>query len=850
MPKSPGLWGTLKARLTGRPNEYGNYSSYVNITEADADRLIANMKKDPRGYPQLDQSSGTPSQWLERQRIYQEWLVEEYLEKPFRKQVDAKIEEAEIERVVNKRRSENIQPQEPLVKPMEPIPDPWEGSYVNSSEIKTPEPVIEPEPEPVVETPPPETESEVPTTDETPKKPIIPDLIPTKIPNKLSQNISEFSNALDNIASELSAHNVLIKRRTSILKTSNANLDLVKFLLGQQIENYSEFLNDIETRSREDEIENKDDKVTSTVVKQPEETSPLPVQTAENKPQKQWWEFWKQDSNKSPTKASAGLMSTSMPAMSKGGISLGTGDKNILKPGIYDNPTVGNLAPGTAIIPLNRNYGKDMFGNYDEIEYLNALGDTMMLPMRGLLGSVLSVYGDILSSLGPLAGFFNSSLPGIVQGASNILGIPVNLVLDMLGGPGYAGTMPNELEERKFYKSWKIYFDNNRLIFEGGTQGSDGEEPSITSGEIAKDIGVISSAADLRYVGGTNVGKLPAWIPFAKSDTKKIGYVSGFGFRWGKQHSGIDLDGDPGIKIISPFAGKIYDINRNWPTDGGGGYGNLVGIEHKQPKIFTFYGHLKDVASRLEVGTEVKAGEVIGTVGNTGHSFGAHLHWEVRKEKNGGQVDPVEWTHQNKPSFAKGGGWRLPSLPTLLPSPIDLVKGLMKPKQSKRNFGEDYKRQELILSAKASGGSGLADIRGNQRVRPQQSGSISRPKDSTRVKQSEPQVPKIDPDLTPLQNWAKLFPELAKKVKPGQSGYEEIQKILIPKSASMPPVTSTTTAVATESKAPPKETTIQMPSAPSTPNVVTSGEKSQVSFVQLDMDTNYVKELMKLRRIQ
>ena len=75
MPKSPGLWGTLKDRLTGRPNEYGNYSSYVNIGDADADRLIENMKKDPRGYPQLDQSSGTPSQWMERQKIYQEHLL-------------------------------------------------------------------------------------------------------------------------------------------------------------------------------------------------------------------------------------------------------------------------------------------------------------------------------------------------------------------------------------------------------------------------------------------------------------------------------------------------------------------------------------------------------------------------------------------------------------------------------------------------------------------------------------------------------------------------------------------------------------------------------------------------------
>lgn len=78
-PKNPGLWGVLKARLTGIPNEYGNYSSYVNISEADADKIIQNMKRDPRGYPTMDQTSGSPVDWMDRQRRYQEWLVEAYL---------------------------------------------------------------------------------------------------------------------------------------------------------------------------------------------------------------------------------------------------------------------------------------------------------------------------------------------------------------------------------------------------------------------------------------------------------------------------------------------------------------------------------------------------------------------------------------------------------------------------------------------------------------------------------------------------------------------------------------------------------------------------------------------------
>lgn len=74
------LWLILKARLTGKPQADGYYySSYVNLSNEEADRLIANMKKDPMGYPSLDQESGTPPEWMERQEKYQKWLVERYL---------------------------------------------------------------------------------------------------------------------------------------------------------------------------------------------------------------------------------------------------------------------------------------------------------------------------------------------------------------------------------------------------------------------------------------------------------------------------------------------------------------------------------------------------------------------------------------------------------------------------------------------------------------------------------------------------------------------------------------------------------------------------------------------------
>lgn len=85
-------WDRFKAKLTGGTDAGGtSYFSMVSVTKADADTIIANMKKDPRGYPQMDQ--GNPAALYD----YQNWIVSEYLEQPFREETDKKIEEDEFE---------------------------------------------------------------------------------------------------------------------------------------------------------------------------------------------------------------------------------------------------------------------------------------------------------------------------------------------------------------------------------------------------------------------------------------------------------------------------------------------------------------------------------------------------------------------------------------------------------------------------------------------------------------------------------------------------------------------------------------------------------------------------------
>lgn len=97
---------------------------------------------------------------------------------------------------------------------------------------------------------------------------------------------------------------------------------------------------------------------------------------------------------------------------------------------------------------------------------------------------------------------------------------------------------------------------------------------------------------------------------------------SKFGHRRYRFHHGIDLDLNIGDPIYAVFDGvvRIARYNR-------GGYGNYVVVRHKNG-LETLYGHLSEY--RVEVGQEVRAGEMIGLGGNTGRSTGPHLHFEVR----------------------------------------------------------------------------------------------------------------------------------------------------------------------------------------------------------------------------
>jgi len=106
--------------------------------------------------------------------------------------------------------------------------------------------------------------------------------------------------------------------------------------------------------------------------------------------------------------------------------------------------------------------------------------------------------------------------------------------------------------------------------------------------------------------------------------------VSGFGWRWGRMHEGIDITASSGTPNWAAAAGTI--IHAGWL----GGYGNLVVVDHGNG-LATAYAHASVIL--VGVGQRVSQGETVSLVGSTGNSAGPHLHFEVRV--NGVAVDPL-----------------------------------------------------------------------------------------------------------------------------------------------------------------------------------------------------------------
>lgn len=109
-------------------------------------------------------------------------------------------------------------------------------------------------------------------------------------------------------------------------------------------------------------------------------------------------------------------------------------------------------------------------------------------------------------------------------------------------------------------------------------------------------------------------------------------FSSPFGYRWGKNHNGIDIAAPLGTPIYAPAGGTVTFAGIK------NGYGNYVSVDHGNGYVTT-YAHMNEVY--VKEGDVLSKGAMIGAVGRTGRATGNHLHFEVLV--NGSFVNPMDY---------------------------------------------------------------------------------------------------------------------------------------------------------------------------------------------------------------
>ncbi len=110
--------------------------------------------------------------------------------------------------------------------------------------------------------------------------------------------------------------------------------------------------------------------------------------------------------------------------------------------------------------------------------------------------------------------------------------------------------------------------------------------------------------------------------------------TSGYGWRWGRMHRGIDIAAPVGTTVVASAPGVV--VTAGWNS---GGFGNLVEIRHPDGSL-TVYAHNNRISTR--VGSIVSQGEKIAEMGSTGRSTGPHTHFELHPAGKGA-VNPMSF---------------------------------------------------------------------------------------------------------------------------------------------------------------------------------------------------------------
>lgn len=304
----------------------------------------------------------------------------------------------------------------------------------------------------------------------------------------------------------------------------------------------------------------------------------------------------------------------------------------IVMPQMLTNPT--QISGASAVIPTERPSGKNLLGSKKESENITKI---FQLPQIIGPGMLISGIGEVVQAFGRSVPFFSkiiSFMKPILEPIITAFGYPVTVLDKVFGKPGGAGTTPtdNKPGSRRPFLGASTSIDRRRR--RGVNSGSRNRFSPRSSSTTA------SMVQPMTATGGSKPSS---------------NISSGFGMRWGRQHKGVDIagggfsQGEP-LSIIKP--GQVIDRD----DLGSEGWGKFIVIKHDDG-THALYGHLDQmyVQRGERVGGEHGA-TVIGTVGNTGRSYGAHLHFELGSGWNGGVItghtDPARFID----SYVRAGG--------------------------------------------------------------------------------------------------------------------------------------------------------------------------------------------------
>lgn len=214
---------------------------------------------------------------------------------------------------------------------------------------------------------------------------------------------------------------------------------------------------------------------------------------------------------------------------------------------------------------------------------------------------------------------------------------------------------PDNSNDRSLFRQPEINSPKNREIFERmSPRRQEINRPEFFPREepnSAKEPSVVGATAEkAQEILNSSMGEMvsPDLPPLEGADTylpggsmQFTGYIwpakgtlsSGYGWRWGRMHEGIDIAAPTGTPIVAAAPGVISFAGWN------SGYGYLVEIKHPD-KSLTLYAHNSQIL--VQEGQTVAQGELIAKMGSTGRSTGPHLHFEIHPKGNGA-VNPIAY---------------------------------------------------------------------------------------------------------------------------------------------------------------------------------------------------------------